>query len=88
MKPKINYVVDVIMAVFFLITAVSGLVLFYYYKFDVSGPTILGVPRETWSFMHNWGGIILIALILLHFIFHWKWLSSMTGSMFGKKEEK
>jgi quinol-cytochrome oxidoreductase complex cytochrome b subunit len=88
MKPKINYVVDVIMAVFFVITAVSGLALFYYYKADVSGPTVLAVSRGTWSFMHNWGGIILIALILLHFIFHWKWLSSMTGSMFGKKEEK
>jgi hypothetical protein len=36
------------------------------------------LPRGTWSRIHAQSGIVLIALVLLHLILHYKWIIIMT----------
>ncbi|NMB47849.1 DUF4405 domain-containing protein [Candidatus Kuenenbacteria bacterium] len=45
----------------------------------------LGVSKRVFVDFHNWAGIILIVLMAIHFIFHWKWLVITTKNLFRPK---
>ena len=45
------------------------------------GVTII-FQRETWDLMHTWSGVIMIAAALIHLIFHWDWVVSMSRRLF------
>ncbi len=86
-KPKINYWIDIIMFVGFLITAVTGVVLFFMPKGPRSSlSSFLGIIKHTWGEIHNGVGIGLIIVVLIHFILHWNWFVCMTRNIFKKKK--
>lgn len=44
--------------------------------------------RETWSDLHTWGGVLMIAAVVIHFAIHWEWVKMMSrrvGRAFGGK---
>jgi len=87
-NPRINYVVDFLITISFIVTAITGLILFFFLPSGVkqgSYQTFLGIIKGTWSAVHDWSGIIFIILIVLHFILHWNWVVSMTKNLFKKK---
>lgn len=87
-KVKLNYFIDVLMAVIFIITAVTGLIIFLFLPSGIrqgNYQTFLGILKGNWIFIHDWSGIILIVLVVLHFILHWNWMIHITKSIFKKK---
>ena len=87
-KPIINYIVDFLMVVSFLLTAITALVIFFFLPSGVrqgSYQTFLGIIKGNWSTVHDWSGIIFIILALVHFVLHWKWVRGMTKNIFLKK---
>jgi hypothetical protein len=34
--------------------------------------------RHTWSDLHTWGGVVMIAAVAVHFAIHWGWVKMMT----------
>jgi cytochrome b561 len=40
--------------------------------------TVLGWPRYIWIEIHNWLGVALAAILLVHIILHWKWIVETT----------
>ena len=44
--------------------------------------------RHTWENIHEWTGIIMIFIAVIHFVFHWKWVLTMikrlTKEILGK----
>lgn len=36
--------------------------------------TVLEWPRYTWIDIHNWASIALLAIVVFHIIFHWRWI--------------
>ena len=86
--PKTNYVVDFLMTLSFIVTAITGLIIFFFLPSGVrqgSTQTFLGIIKGTWSFVHDWSGILFITLIILHFILHWNWITRMTKMFFKRK---
>ena len=86
-QPKTNYIVDFLMTISFIVTAITGLIFFFFLPSGVkqgSYQTFLGIIKETWSRVHNGGGILFIVLIIVHFILHWNWVKGMTKNIFGK----
>ncbi len=86
-KQKINYWIDFLMIVLFIIVGVTGVVLF----FMPSGPrtslsSFLGIIKHTWGEIHNWVGLGLIVVILIHFLLHWNWFVCMTRNIFKNKK--
>lgn len=84
---KINYLVDFLMVILFIVNAITGLVIFFFLPSGVrqgSYQTFLGIVKGTWAFIHNWSGIIFIILVILHFILHWNWVVSMTKTWLKK----
>lgn len=87
-KAKINYIVDFLMFLSFLVTAVTGLVIFFFLPSGVKQggyQEFLGIIKGTWSTVHDWAGIVMLVFVLIHFILHWKWIITMTKNLFKKK---
>ena len=84
---KLNLAVDVVVALSFLATAVSGV----YFLFAPTGGYQGGrnpgwdaaflFSRTTWDLIHTWAGVILISAAVVHFALHWGWVSKVTGRL-------
>jgi hypothetical protein len=86
--PRLNVTINVVVAVSFLLTAVSGI----YFLFAPSGgfqggrsigwdPTFL-FSRMTWDLIHTWAGVVFIGAAVVHFWIHWRWIKTMTKRFF------
>ena len=77
-KAKLNLLVDILNFFAFLITAVSGLVL--YFVLSISGfkggraavfkSDFLGIERGLWKSIHIYVGIAMIVIVIIHLILH------------------
>ncbi len=85
-KAKLNYMVDFFMFISFLITAMTGLVLkFALSKGRRSGQSeFLSIIKSNWELVHDWIGILMIFLIIIHIVLHWDWIVAMTKGLFGR----
>lgn len=83
-KARLNYLVDFFIFLFFVIVSLTGLlILFFIPRGNKSGyQEFLGVTKSNWAFLHEWAGIIMIILVAVHLILHWKWIVSMTRNIF------
>jgi hypothetical protein len=89
-KAKINYAVDVVTLISFLVTAISAVAIYFFMPQGVQRggfQEFLGISKRAWSSIHSLGGIIFIVSGVLHFILHFKMFSAITKSMFSKKTE-
>jgi cytochrome b subunit of formate dehydrogenase len=80
-RGRMNLILNIIVAVSFIVTAVSGI----YFMFVSGGrwtsdPMIL-FNRAAWDQLHTWAGITLIATVIIHFAIHWRWVSNVTIKM-------
>jgi preprotein translocase subunit SecY len=82
--PRLNVAINALVAVSFLLTAVSGI----YFLFAPSGgfqggrnpgwdPMFL-FSRTTWDLIHTWAGVVFIGAVVVHFGIHWQWIKTMT----------
>jgi len=78
-----NYLVDVASFFAFIISAISGFILYF-----MNRKTIILFARHSWNLIHFWSSIIFIILILIHFVQHFNWIIVMTKNMFTCKNKK
>jgi cytochrome b subunit of formate dehydrogenase len=90
-KASLNYWIDILLVICLIVVAISGLVLYLAF---VSGEpkigrtvTFLGTHKSDWQPWHNYFGLAMLVLLILHLILHFGWLMSMTKSLFDKKEK-
>jgi cytochrome b subunit of formate dehydrogenase len=88
-KARINYYVDIIIGISFILVALSGMILFFAGSGGYQGgrnprysEALLGTSRLVWKDLHNWGGIVMTIGVLLHLVLHWKWIVCMTRNLF------
>ncbi len=88
-NPKINYVVDVLMFICFLITAISGILFLLFPEGRRSGwYQIGGFTKGELKDFHTIFGILMIIFGTIHFLLHWRWIVTMTKSFFKKGEKR
>jgi hypothetical protein len=86
--PRLNVAINVLVAISFLLTTVSGI----YFLFAPSGgfqggrnagwdPMFL-FSGTTWDLIHTWAGVVFIGVVVVHFWIHWQWIKSMTKQLF------
>ena len=88
-KVKLNYLVDAVIGVAFILSAISGMVFLFAGSGGYQGgrnpgfrTEMLGLSRSTWSDLHTWTSLVMIAGALIHLLLHWKWIVCMTGRLF------
>ena len=90
-KAKINYFLDLIIGLFFLVVAFTGLVLKFAFEENVrqGGYQVFwGITKHQWSAWHDVSGILMTVGVLVHLILHWNWLVCMTKTIFGNNSNK
>jgi cytochrome b subunit of formate dehydrogenase len=90
-RAKINYYVNLIIGISFILAAFSGLLLLFAGSGGYQGgrnprfaEEILGASRLLWKDLHNWAGIAMIGGVFLHVVLHWKWMVCMTRNLLRK----
>ena len=84
---KINLIIDLVIGLSFLITAVSSI----YFLFLPQGyqggrnpgwdPGLL-FSRTTWDLIHTWSAVVMILAASLHLLIHWRWVVNVTRRFF------
>ncbi|MBN1649218.1 MAG: DUF4405 domain-containing protein [Spirochaetales bacterium] len=95
-KNTVNYIVDIIIAITFAASAVSGTILMLYPH--GSGPgygggrgyyalqnAAVGMNIRTWRDLHTVFSIMLAAGAFAHLLLHLKWMKCMTQNLFRRK---
>jgi hypothetical protein len=81
-RAKLNYWIDVLMGVAFVISSVSGLVFLLPVGFlSVDVTRTLGVSNSLWDTLHLWGSLAMIAGVGGHLLLHTKWIVAMTKKL-------
>jgi len=78
---KINYWVDVALAIVFLVLATTGI-------FLIKGLGLITISNIFLiSKLHTFSGISMLILVGVHLFLHWKWIVVMTKKEFGRKKK-
>tara|TARA_Y100000034_G_scaffold75166_1_gene90292 strand:+ start:5130 stop:5453 length:324 start_codon:yes stop_codon:yes gene_type:complete len=87
-KNTIKYILDVILGIVFLIVVFTGIFKFSGFR-EFLGITLSynDPPMPLISWFHDWSGIVMAVIVLVHLILNWDWIVSMTKSFFVKDEE-
>ncbi len=84
---RLNLVVDTVIGLSFLITAVSS-IYFLFLPTGYQGGRTLGwdpgflFTRTTWDLIHTWSAVIMIVAAIIHFVIHWRWVVNVTQRFF------
>ena len=78
-KIKINYAIDALLAISFLVMAVTGVIKHF---------TLFGFRRADLMLPHDISGIIFVVLAIIHLALHYNWIIAVTKNLFKKKDEE
>ncbi len=84
-KAIANYFVDVGLAITFLGAAITGILKFPKLLLLTGINKNIGLYK-TITFVHDWSGIGMTILVIVHIVLHWRWIIIMTKKMLGNKK--
>ncbi|ETA67123.1 MAG: hypothetical protein PWQ51_2036 [Methanolobus sp.] len=90
-RPKMNYYIDILLTVLFIIVAITGFVLYLAIPSGVQRgryQEFIGITKATWTLVHNKSAILLTLLTGFHFVLHKRWMCCMTKNLFKNDEDK
>ena len=74
-KSMIKYIIDVSMGISFLLCFFTGLMKW-------PGKTVgKTVPSKMITYIHDYSGIILGLIVIIHLVLNWKWIITMTNKI-------
>ena len=84
MPTRMNWLIDAVVLVGGLLAGLSGIYFLYLPSGGYQGGRnpMYGIKiffeRHTWSDLHTWTGVLMIAAVAIHFAIHWQWVKWMT----------
>ena len=91
---KVNILVDLAIALSFLLVAVSGLYFLFAPTGGFQGGQNLGwdpmflFSRTTWDLVHTWSAVIMTVAAVIHLAIHWRWVTKVTVKMFKRSSKR
>ena len=94
-KVKLNYGLDAIITVAFLMSAVTGIAFLLMGSGGYQGgrnahfaTTFIGLGRAIWSDLHTLASLVMIAGVVVHLVLHWNWIVCTTRRMLARPVQK
>jgi cytochrome b561 len=100
-KPRTNFYLDVFLFLLMVIVLISGLVLWvgsgegqhqgrgWQNAGDNDVEHTLLLNRQDWKTLHIWLGLAVGGIIMVHLVFHWKWIGCrLRTDMLGQKPDR
>ncbi|MBS3172051.1 DUF4405 domain-containing protein [Candidatus Woesearchaeota archaeon] len=86
-KEHLNYVIDMGLLISFLIVIVTGIIKFRALM-NIFGLDYSSLPMKLFSVWHDWAGLVMVVLVLVHLILHWRWIVIVTKDIFKSKKKR
>ena len=83
-KVKLNYWIDVGLAISFFVCFFTGLIKWPGLIRVIGSSAFRVLHVKNISLLHDWSGLIMGLLVLIHLALHWKWIVQVTKSIFKK----
>jgi hypothetical protein len=83
-RAQLKYIVDVGLAVSFILCFVTGVVKFPGFVRAI-GATHRVLPMRDLTLIHDWTGVLMGLLVAVHLILNYRWIVTMTRQIFGRK---
>jgi hypothetical protein len=80
-KLKIQYIINMLLALSFLLVMVTGVL-----KFMPMNGIKIDLPWRTITQIHDWSGMVMGLLAIIHIATHWRWIIVMTARFFRRRE--
>jgi hypothetical protein len=87
-KTKLNYLLDGVIGLAFMLSGVTGMAFLLLGEGGYQGGRnpgfatgLLGLSRGTWSDLHTWASLVMIAGVIVHVVLHWRWILCVTARM-------
>lgn len=84
-KDRVNYFVDVLMGISFIIVGISGIFKFWVIPWSSPMQSFLWISKPLWADLHDWSGVALVAAVFLHLILHYSWIITETKNLFSHR---
>lgn len=87
---KLNYSVDLILTVLFIVVAVTGFVMYLVIPSGVQHgryQEYMGITKATWTLIHNRSAILMTLFTGIHLALHRKWIRCATKIIFTGKDK-
>ncbi len=86
-KIKVKYFVDIGLLISFLLVVVTGIIKFGSFLRALGiNLDYANMPMKNMALIHDWSGIVMAVLVLIHLILNFDWIISTTKCFFEKKE--
>lgn len=88
-KNTIKYILDIGLIISFLMVTLTGIFKFTGFR-EFFGITLgyRDPPMPLISSLHDWSGVAMAVIVLIHLILNWNWIVCMTKNFFIKDEEE
>ena len=85
-RTKVNYFIDIGLAISFFICFITGLIKWpgLIKIIGTSAYKVLHVKNIT--LLHDWSGLIMGLLVLIHLALHWNWIKAVTKTMLSGRK--
>lgn len=83
-KSVLNYAVDIGLVFTFILSFTTAIIKFPGFLQKIGVDQAL-FPMYTVSVIHDWSGVAMGCLVMIHIVLHWKWLVVMTKKVVTKK---
>jgi protein-S-isoprenylcysteine O-methyltransferase Ste14 len=94
-KAKLNYLLDAVIGLSFALSGVTGIAFLLMGSGGYQGgrnpgfaTALLGISRTTWSDLHTWASLVMIAGVVVHLVLHWKWIVCLTREMVSSRPRR
>lgn len=94
-KVYMNYALDAVIALAFVVSAVSGLAFVFMGDNGYQGgrnasfaTALWGIPRASWSDLHLLSSLVMMAGVLIHLVLHWKWITCVSKQLIPELPRK
>ena len=86
-RTKLNYWIDVGLALSFFTCFITGLIKWPGLVRIIGAPAYRTLHVKNISLLHDWSGLIMGLLVIIHLVLHWKWIVVVTKSIFKKGDK-
>lgn len=86
-RTKLNYWIDIGLALSFLTCFITGLIKWHGLIRIIGTSAYKTLHFTNISLIHDWSGLIMGVLVLIHLGLHWKWIVAVTKSIFKRGEK-
>ena len=83
-RAKLNYWIDVGLAISFFVCFFTGLIKWPGLIRIIGTSAYKILHAKNISLLHDWSGLIMGLLVLIHLALHWRWMVVMTKNIFKR----